>query len=47
MSSRFNAFEEALDFSFWMELCEKHGKMMPADIIALEDSDVLVIHTEH
>lgn len=104
MSSQFNAFEEALDFSFWRELCEKHGtlrhfkrgeyfartgevlknagwivkggfkhslidnsgnaktvgfvfegsvlanyissmhgKKMPTDIIALEDSDVLVI----
>lgn len=27
MSSRFNIFEEALDFSFWRELCEKHGTM--------------------
>ena len=104
MPSQFNAFEEALDFSFWKELCEKHGtlrhfkrgeyfartcevlrnagwivsgafkhslidnsgnaktvgfvfggsvlanyissmhgKKMPTDIIALEDSDVLVI----
>ena len=25
MSSLFNAFEEAIDFSFWKELCEKHG----------------------
>ena len=104
MSAQFNAFEEAIDFSFWKELCEKHGtlrhfkrgeyfartgevlkkagwivsggfkhslidndgnaktvglvfeesvlanyissmhgKKMPTDIIALEDSDVLVI----
>lgn len=27
MSSQFNAFEEALDFTFWRELCEKHGTM--------------------
>lgn len=27
MSSRFNIFEEALDFSFCRELCEKHGTM--------------------
>ncbi len=27
MSSQFNAFEEAIDFSFWKELCEKHGKL--------------------
>ena len=27
MSSRFNIFEEALDFSFWRELCETHGTM--------------------
>ncbi len=27
MSSQFNAFEEALDFSFWRELCEKHGTL--------------------
>lgn len=25
--ARFNAFEEAVDFSFWRELCEKHGKL--------------------
>lgn len=104
MSAQFNAFEEAIDFSFWRNLCEKHGtlrhfkrgeyfartgevlknagwivsggfkhslidndgnaktvgfvfegsalanyissmhgKKMPTDIIALEDSDVLVI----
>lgn len=104
MSAQFNAFEEAIDFSFWRDLCEKHGtlrhfkrgeyfartgevlkkagwivsggfkhslidndgnaktvglvfegsvlanyissmhgKKMPTDIIALEDSDVLVI----
>ncbi len=24
--AQFNAFEEAIDFSFWKELCEKHGK---------------------
>ena len=102
--AQFNAFEEALDFSFWREICEKHGtlrhfrrgeyfartgevlrnagwivsggfkhsliddsgnaktvgfvfegsvlanyissmhgKKMPTDIIALEDSDVLII----
>lgn len=102
--AQFNAFEEVIDFSFWRELCEKHGtlrhyrrgeyfarvgeviknagwivsggfkhslidnagnakavgfvfegsilanyvsamhgKKMPTDIIALEDSDVLVI----
>lgn len=23
---RFNAFEESIDFSFWKEVCEKHGK---------------------
>ena len=23
----FNAFEEALDFSFWRELCEQHGTL--------------------
>ena len=27
MSAQFNAFEEAIDFSFWKELCEKHGKL--------------------
>ena len=27
MSSQFNAFEEALDFSFWRELCEEHGEL--------------------
>lgn len=27
MSSQFNAFEEALDFSFWREFCEKHGTL--------------------
>ena len=27
MSAQFNAFEEALDFSFWKELCEKHGRL--------------------
>lgn len=102
--AQFNAFEEAIDFSFWREICEKHGtlrhfrrgecftrtgevlknagwivsggfkhsltddsgnaktvgfvfegsvlanylssmhgKKMPTDIIALEDSDVLII----
>lgn len=102
--AQFNAFEEAVDFSFWREICEKHGtlrhfrrgeyfartgevlrnagwivsggfkhsliddsgnaktvgfvfegsvlanyissmhgKKMPTDIIALEDSDVLII----
>lgn len=25
--AQFNAFEEALDFSFWKELCEKHGEL--------------------
>lgn len=25
--ARFNAFEEALDFSFWREICEKHGTL--------------------
>lgn len=25
--ARFNAFEEAVDCSFWRELCEKHGKL--------------------
>ena len=23
---RFNTFEESIDFSFWKEVCEKHGK---------------------
>lgn len=27
MALQFNAFEEAIDFSFWRELCEKHGKL--------------------
>lgn len=27
MTSQFNAFEEAIDFSFWRELCEKHGTL--------------------
>ena len=27
MSAQFNAFENALDFSFWRELCEKHGTL--------------------
>ncbi|MBO4944045.1 MAG: Crp/Fnr family transcriptional regulator [Muribaculaceae bacterium] len=27
MSAQFNAFEEAIDFSFWRELCEKHGTL--------------------
>ena len=27
MSSQFNAFEEALDFSFWRELCEKQSQL--------------------
>ncbi len=27
MTSQFNAFEEAIDFSFWRELCEKHGAL--------------------
>lgn len=27
MSTQFNAFENALDFSFWRELCEKHGTL--------------------
>lgn len=27
MSSQFNAFEEALDFSFWRELCQQHGEL--------------------
>lgn len=27
MSSQFNAFEDAIDFSFWRELCEKNGKL--------------------
>ena len=25
--AQFNAFEEAIDFSFWKELCEKHGEL--------------------
>lgn len=25
--AQFNAFEEALDFSFWREICEKHGTL--------------------
>ncbi len=25
--AQFNAFEEAVDFSFWRELCEKHGTL--------------------
>lgn len=25
--AQFNAFEEAIDFSFWRKLCEKHGKL--------------------
>lgn len=25
--AQFNAFEEAIDFSFWRDLCEKHGKL--------------------
>ena len=25
--AQFNAFEEAIDFSFWRELCEKHGRL--------------------
>ena len=25
--AQFNAFEEAIDFSFWKELCEKHGTL--------------------
>lgn len=27
MSVQFNAFENALDFSFWRELCERHGTL--------------------
>ena len=27
MSSQFNAFEEAIDFFFWWELCEKNDKL--------------------
>lgn len=27
MSAQFNAFEEAIDFSFWRELCEEHGEL--------------------
>lgn len=27
MAPQFNAFENALDFSFWKELCEKHGEL--------------------
>lgn len=27
MSTQFNAFEEALDFTFWRELCERHGTL--------------------
>ena len=25
--AQFNAFEEAIDFSFWREICEKHGTL--------------------
>ena len=25
--AQFNAFEEALDFSFWREICEEYGKL--------------------
>lgn len=25
--ARFNQFEEAIDFSFWKEICEKHGSL--------------------
>lgn len=25
--AQFNAFEKALDFSFWREICEKHGEL--------------------
>lgn len=25
--AQFNAFESAIDFSFWKEICEKHGKL--------------------
>lgn len=25
--ARFNEFEEAIDFSFWKEICEKHGEL--------------------
>lgn len=25
--AQFNAFEEAIDFSFWKQLCEKHGTL--------------------
>lgn len=25
--AQFNAFEEALDFSFWKEICEEHGTL--------------------
>jgi hypothetical protein len=24
--SKFNEFEEAIDFSFWRKLCEEHGE---------------------
>ena len=43
--AQFNAFEEAIDFSFWKELCGMPDQKVPTDIIALEDSDVLVIPT--
>lgn len=25
--AQFNAFEEAIDFSFWREICEEHGTL--------------------
>lgn len=25
--AQFNAFEDAIDFSFWRKLCEEHGEL--------------------